>query len=128
MMRRILITLDDEAYGKLEARCAESYSPSQMAKQILLKELGMATPKNEPPLVTLIEELDRFVKNNPGKKMYILEPFADRWHLFDTGTKRALSWHLRKLEKSGYCKKLEENQLNNGTHQYQILEQKGDEK
>ncbi len=127
--QRIVITLSPDEYKKLQEKISgTSFTPSQAVKNMVLRELEM--PQTTLPLETLIKTLDDYIFSHPGGELYVFTPFLDqnRWYQFDTSTKRTLSWHLRKMEKSGYCKKKESGTLKNGTNLYKIVEQGGGEK
>lgn len=118
MLRRVVITLSVKEFEALEALGNEfGYTVSQMAKHILLGELGLP-PTNSTPIQTLKKELEDYVRGlKKGGTCYVTSAFGDRWWDFDTGTKRAMAWHLKSLEEKGLCKKTGKKRPN-GTNQY----------
>lgn len=122
MPKRIVILLEDKKeFPALEALSAEfGFSASQMAKYILLGELGLPRT-NSSPVQALKQEQEDYVRSlKKGQVCYVTSAFGDRWWDFDTGTKRALAWHLKSLEDQGLCEKTGKKRPN-GTNQYRRI-------
>ncbi len=120
MSTRVIITLSDSEFQLLRQKSEDAnYTPSQMAKYIVLGELGI--PRKSEPIGLLIQILRDYVQQaHTGQTFYVFSPFSsEQWWSFDTGTKRALAWELKRLEKQGLCQQSkEEGLLPNGTHRY----------
>lgn len=119
--KRVVILLEEEEFRALEVLSDSfGFSPSQMTKYVLLGELGLPRD-NALPRQTLEKQLEDFVRaQKAGTTFYASSAFGDQWWKLSTGEKRALAWHLKKLEEQGLCGKTGEKRPN-GTNEYRRI-------
>lgn len=119
--KRVVILLEEEEFRALEVLSDSfRFSPSQMTKYVLLGELGLPRD-NALPRLTLEKQLEDFVRaQKAGTTFYASSAFGDQWWKLSTGEKRALAWHLKKLEEQGLCGKTGEKRPN-GTNEYRRI-------
>lgn len=116
-MPRLYVTLTDQELQTLAVKAEKlGFSCSQYAKYLLSADLQLPQ-KMIPPLLDLQKQMESYIQTCPvGKTFIVSSPFPDWWS-FDTGTKRALAWHLKHLKEAGLCEKTEEH-MPNGTAIY----------